>query len=97
MKTLDRYEIPDKVVDEIRYRIKQMSRDEIDKFYHEIGFIVTDAEDDCNKALTDKQLDSIEEGADFMIDNLIRDVDKDTLEEIVDKLKQSEEEDFGEE
>lgn len=91
MKTLDGYEVPDEVVDEIRYRIREMSREEIDEFYHDIGFIVANAEDDGNKALTDKQLNWIKEGDNAMIDNLIRDGDEETLQEIVDSLTMKEE------
>ncbi|MFB6209085.1 MAG: hypothetical protein ABEJ56_03005 [Candidatus Nanohaloarchaea archaeon] len=95
MKTLDGYEVPEEVVEEIRYRIREMPKEEIDEFYHDVGFIVEDAKDDGNKALTDKQLDWIKEGDNAMIDNLIRDENREVLEEVVNKLTQEGEKEFN--
>lgn len=91
MKTLDNYEVPEKVEEEIKYRIKRLPREEIDQLYYDLGFIVTNAEDDGakadgNKALTDKQLDSIKQGDDFMIKNLVEDSNKETLDALAGKL-----------
>ncbi|MFB6145509.1 MAG: hypothetical protein ABEJ99_03310 [Candidatus Nanohaloarchaea archaeon] len=95
MKTLDGEEVPEKVVEEIKYRIRQLSREQIDELFYGTGFIVSNAKDDGNKALTDKQIDWIKSGDDAMIDNLIRDGNKETVEKVIDLLKYPEEDDFS--
>lgn len=94
MRTETGYKIPDDVVDEIRYRIPRLSREQIDELYYKAGFIVKNAEEDGNKALTDKQLEGIKSGRESMIENLLRESREDTVRTIVDELSGMSEEDL---
>jgi hypothetical protein len=86
VRTETGYEIPDNVVEDIKESISRLSREEIDRLYKKAGFIVAGAEDDGNQALTDTQLDSIKSGKGAMIENLLKESSKDTVEFIVNYL-----------
>jgi hypothetical protein len=89
MRTETGFEIPDEKVNEIKQAITELPKEEIDQIFHEAGFIMSDVPgQDKNgyNALTPEKLERIKNGSYGMVENLLRESDKEAIKQIVNHL-----------